>query len=130
MMMAAIEINKKSEIEIANEKAERIMNAVARMTAYYRANMHRFIEEYLGIKLRLFQKILIYMMSTCTNGMVTAARGIGKSFLIAVFAVARAILYPGTEIVVVSKTRKQAIGILQKITEIFQSPDCISISHR
>lgn len=114
--MAAID--KKSDIEIANEKAERIMNAVARMTAYYRANIHRFAEEYLGLSLRLFQKICLFMMEDNTNFMFIAARGLGKSFLIAIYAVCKAILYPGTIIVVSSKTRKQAIGVLEKITQI------------
>lgn len=111
-------VNKKSDIEIANEKAERIMNAVSRLTAYYRANIHRFAEEYLGLSLRLFQKICLFMMEYSTNFMFIAARGLGKSFLIAIYAVCKAILYPGTIIVVSAKARKQAIGILEKITQI------------
>ena len=39
----------------------------------------------------------------------------GKSFLIAIFCVVRCILYPGTRICLASKTRKQAIEILEKI---------------
>ena len=78
-------VNKKSDIEIANEKAERIMNAVSRLTAYYRANIHRFAEEYLGLSLRLFQKICLFMMEYSTNFMFIAARGLGKSFLIAIY---------------------------------------------
>lgn len=66
---------KKTDVEIANEKAERIMNAVSRMTAYYRSNIHRFAEEYLGLSLRLFQKICLFMMEFNTNFMFIAARG-------------------------------------------------------
>lgn len=94
------------------------MNAVSNIAAYYRANIHRFAKDYLGVKLKLFQKILIYMMSQSTNFMFIARRGLGKSFLIAVFAVCWAILYPGTIIVVSSKTIKQAAGVLEKITTI------------
>lgn len=94
------------------------MNAVSNIAAYYRANIHRFAEDYLSVKLKLFQKILIYMMSQSTNFMFIARRGLGKSFLIAVFAVCWAILYPGTIIVVSSKTIKQAAGVLEKITTI------------
>lgn len=94
------------------------MNAVAEMTAYYRANIHRFAEDYLGVKLKLFQKILIYMMSLSTNFMFIARRGLGKSFLIAVFACCWCILYPGTAIVVSSKIRKQAIGVLTYVDQI------------
>ena len=41
---------------------------------------------------------------------------LGKSYLSAVFCVIRAILYPGSKIVIASGTRAQAIGILSKIT--------------
>lgn len=40
---------------------------------------------------------------------------LGKSYLSAVFCVIRAILYPGSKIVIASGTRAQAIGILNKI---------------
>lgn len=43
---------------------------------------------------------------------------LGKSFLIAVFCCIRCILYPGTIVVVSSKTRKQAIGVLEKVMDI------------
>ena len=39
----------------------------------------------------------------------------GKSFLIAIFAVVRCILYPGTKVVITSGTRGQSINILEKI---------------
>ena len=94
------------------------MNAVSNIAAYYRANIHRFAGDYIGVKLKLFQKILLYYMSTSTNFLFIARRGLGKSFLIAVFAVCWAILYPGTIIVVSSKTIKQAAGVLEKITTI------------
>lgn len=38
-----------------------------------------------------------------------------KTFLIAIYCVARCILYPGTKIVVASGSRKQANGVLEKI---------------
>lgn len=117
-MVIPMSDNVKTDIEVAQEKSAKIMNAVARMTAYYRANPHRCAKEYLDINLHLFQKILIVMMNISTNFMFIAARGLGKSFLIAVFCVIRCILYPGTIIVVTSKTRKQAIGVLEKVTEL------------
>ena len=61
--------------ELQEIREAKKMNAVARMTAFYRANPHRFAKDYLNINLRLFQKILIYMMMHCTNFMYTASRG-------------------------------------------------------
>ena len=101
--------------ELELEKSKRIMKGAARMAGIYRANPHRFCGEYLGIELKLFQKILLYMMNVSTNFMYLAARGQGKSFLIAIFCVVRCILYPGTRICLASKTRKQAIEILEKV---------------
>ncbi len=42
-------------------------------------------------------------------------RGMGKSFLIAIFVVIRCILYPGTKVVITSGTRGQSINVLEKI---------------
>jgi len=103
---------KLSDKELAADKAERIMNGVAIWTSYYRANPQRFCKDYLNIDLKLFQQIIIYMMNLCTNFVFIASRGASKSFLIAVFACVRAILYPHSEIVISCKVRNQAIEIL------------------
>mgnify|MGYP002552460483 CR=1 FL=1 len=99
-------------------KAERVLNGVARWASFYRANPHRFAKDYLNIDLKVFQAILLYMMNESNYLMYLAARGQGKSFLIAVFCCVRCILYPGTQICVASKTRQQGIGVLEKITTI------------
>ena len=67
--------NKKSEKEIANEKSERIMNGIAAWTSFYRSNPQRFVKDYLNVNLKLFQKILIYMMMLNNYFMYIAARG-------------------------------------------------------
>ncbi|MBO4964709.1 MAG: hypothetical protein J6C81_00395, partial [Muribaculaceae bacterium] len=91
------------------------MDTVAERAAFYRANPQRFAAEYLGLSLKRFQQIVLFMMNLSTNFMYLAARGQGKSYLIAVFCVVRCILYPGTVICIASKTRKQAEEILEKI---------------
>ena len=108
----------KTEKEYRDERLGRVMDGVACWASYYRANIHRFCADYLGLHLKLFQKILIYMMNESTNFMYVAARGQGKTFLVAVFCVARCILYPGTRICIASKSRKQAFEIINKITTI------------
>ena len=65
----------KTDKQLETEKSERIMQGVARMAGIYRANPHRFCEEYLGIKLKLFQKMLLFLMNINTNFMYIAARG-------------------------------------------------------
>ncbi len=69
---------------------------------FYRRNVHRFIEHYFGISLHLYQIIWIYFMSICDTFVTIASRASAKSWLIAVFALARAVLYPNSEIVIVA----------------------------
>ena len=113
------ENQKKSEKQLANEKSERIMNGVAYWAAFYRENPQRFVKDYLNINLKLFQKILLYMMMCSNYFMYLAARGQGKTFLTALFCVVRCILFPKTKICVASATRSQANEVLLKITEDF-----------
>ncbi len=90
-------------------------------TTFYRRNIHRFIQHYLGVKLHLYQIFWIYLMSQFSVFMSVASRASAKSFLIALYAVAKAILYPGTNIVIMSATKKQAgLIISEKIEGILQ----------
>lgn len=82
--------------------------AVARAASYYRANPHRFVKEFLHIDLRWFQKIIIYAMNEYPAFCMIASRGLGKSFLIAIYCCVRCVLYPGTKICIASGTRGQA----------------------
>lgn len=110
---------KKSEKEIANEKSQRIMNGIALWAGFYRSNPHRFVDDYLNIKLKLFQKILLYAMMHNNFFMYIAARGQGKTWLTALFCVVRCILFPKTKICIASATRPQANEVLLKITDDF-----------
>ena len=96
-------------------RIEKITEGVGVWTAYYRARPHKFAEDYLHLDLKLFQKILLVAMNISTIFIMIAARGIGKSFISAVFCVIRCILYPGTKICIASGTRGQAINVLEKI---------------
>lgn len=93
--------------------------AVGRAAAYYRSNPHRFVKDFLHIDLRWFQKIVIYAMNMNPAFCMIASRGLGKSFLIAIYCCVRCVLYPGTKICIASATRGQAANVLEKIrTEI------------
>lgn len=50
-----------------------------------------------------------------TTFVLIACRGLGKTFISAVYCVVRCILYPGTKICIASGTRGQAINVLEKI---------------
>ena len=67
--------DKKTVNEVIKEKSERLMEGVAYWGTFYRKNPQRFVKDYLNITLKLFQKILIYMMMVSTNFMYLASRG-------------------------------------------------------
>lgn len=94
------------------------MNGVGLWASFYRANPHRFAKEYLGINLKLFQMILIYMMNHSFYFMYIASRGQGKTWLTAIYCVIRCILWPETKIVVASKNMKQAREVIEKIDDL------------
>ncbi|MGN0819854.1 MAG: hypothetical protein ACI4M6_05605 [Christensenellaceae bacterium] len=108
----------RSDAEIKQEKNKRIMKGVAKWASFYRANPHRFARDYLGLKLKKFQQIILNEMFRKVNSIYLASRGGGKSFLLAIFCACYCILYPGTTICIASKTRGQAIEIIDKIQNI------------
>jgi hypothetical protein len=111
--------NKKTLQEVYQEKSERVLEGVAYWASYFRKNPQRFVCNYLNVRLKLFQKILIYMMMVSTNFMYIASRGSGKTWLTSLYCVVRCILYPGTKICVASGFKAQSLEIIQKINDDF-----------
>ena len=95
----------KNETQSLNDKFEE--NVIDWVT-FYRRNIHRFVEHYLGIELHFFQKIMIYLMHLCPLVVLICARAVSKSFTTAVYACSVCILYPGSKVLVTAMTKKQA----------------------
>lgn len=90
---------------------------------YYRLNLHRFIEEFLGIRLNTFQKIAVYLMDAqytdkINNFLFYCSRGLGKTWLCAVFVCAKCILYPGILVRCASSSVDQAKILIEKIIKL------------
>ena len=96
-------------------RTETILEGAALWGSFFRQNPEIFAEQYLHLRLRKFQKILLHMMFWSTVFVFIACRGIGKTFLSAIYCVIRCILWPGTKICIASGTRGQAINVLEKI---------------
>ena len=75
---------------------------------FFRRNLHRFAMDYLGIKLHLYQIIMLYLMGVSQFFVVIASRASAKSFIIALYACCRCILYPNSKIVLASGTKGQS----------------------
>lgn len=102
-------------------KSERLMEGVGLWTSYYRLFPHKFVQEYFGIKLKVFQQILIYFMMHFNFFMYLASRGQGKTFLTSIFCCTRAILFPGSKIIVAAGNLKQGIEVIEKIDDLRKS---------
>ena len=98
-----------------SQRYQKILDGAAEWGAFYRKNPEKFVQDYLHINLKTFQKIVLVMMFWSRIFVFIACRGIGKSFLSAVYCVVRCILYPKTKICIASGTRGQAINVLEKI---------------
>lgn len=110
--------NAKSNTKVNPETSQRqrVLEGMAIWGSYYRENIDVFVKEYLGLDyLKWFQYALLSMMFRCRVFVMVASRGLGKTFLIAIFACAYCILYPGSKVVITSKQRSQSMEILGKI---------------
>ena len=63
--------------EATQDKAQRIMNGVAAWTSFYTQNTHRSAKDFLNLRLKLFQIILLYAMNFNNYFMYLASRGQG-----------------------------------------------------
>lgn len=94
---------------------ENVMHTLAWCT-FFRKNLHRFVMDYLKIEIFPYQQLSLYYMGVSNSICIIAARNDAKSFLIALYACCRAILYPGSKIVIGSATRGQSkLIITEKI---------------
>ena len=108
---------KKSTQEVLQDKSTSLMNLIAWRCSYDRENPQRFVKDYLGIQLRLFQKILIYAMMHNNFFLFIASRGLGKTFLVSLYCCVKAILFPKSKIVIASSVRSQGNECLLKIQD-------------
>ena len=84
--------------------------------SYYRYYIDEFAVDILNINFFLFKKLILRAMARYPNAMLICCRGLGKSWLCAVFMLCMAILYPGMAIGIVSGNGNQArMVIKQKI---------------
>lgn len=104
---------------VIETKTKKMKAGVKKWTAFYRANPQRFAADYLNVNLKLFQKILIWCMMWHDYFLFIASRGLGKTYLVALYCIIRCILYPGTKICIASATRGQANEVIGKIIDDF-----------
>ena len=84
--------------------------------SYYRYYVDEFACDVLGLRLFPFQRLILRAMARYQNSMLIACRGLGKSYIVAVFYICVAILYPNIKLGIASGNSQQARNvIIQKI---------------
>lgn len=110
-------------------------------TTFYRRNIAVYAENRLRVKLKPFQRIMIYLMSQSDTFMAICSRGLSKSWLVALYAICKCLLYPFSEVVITSSTidqankivsnkiQKELIGKLSPVLKWMYEQDLITISY-
>ncbi len=81
---------------------DRNVDHVLKWNTFFRRNLHRVAIDYLGINLYPYQVLTLYMMGICNFVVIIASRAAAKSFIIALYACCRCIVYPHSRIVLSS----------------------------
>ena len=87
---------------------ERCVDNILRWNTFFRRNLHRLAIDYLGISLYPYQTLILYLMGICQFIVIIACRAAAKSFIIALYACCRCIVYPHSKIVLSSATKGQS----------------------
>ena len=102
----------KEKENLANN--EKFRSQFIKWNTFMKENYDVFATWYLGLDLFLYQKIVLHFMGKANQAMIVASRGISKSFMISIFACCKAILEPGSIIIIASPTRGQSNLILKE----------------
>lgn len=84
-----------------------------------------------SLKLEGFQQIMLEMLWTKKFPMILATRGAGKTFMLALYALLKALLVPGSKIVIVGAGFRQAKLVFKYIEQLYESSPLVkeAISH-
>lgn len=101
--------------ELSDERKQKIIL----WNTFFRRNPNRFISTYLQIKLHPYQKLMIWMLQRSKLGYIVASRATAKSFIIGLWAIVLAILYPNIIVVIASKTLSQSGNVIKEKIKYF-----------
>ena len=79
----------------------------------FRRNWHIYVDMVLGIKLKPFQQIMIYLMGVSDVFFAICSRGLSKTFIAGLGAIIKMLLYPYSEIIITASTINQANIIVE-----------------
>lgn len=113
------EFRKRKDMVKRNTIADDRREQYKKWITFFRRNPHRFIETYFGIKLFPYQVLMIWMLQKSNLAYIVASRAAAKTWIIAVWSLTLAVLYPEIKVVVCAKTIRQgAILLSEKLTSL------------
>jgi hypothetical protein len=95
---------------LEGERKERMK----RWITFFRRNPAYLIRDYFGIVLHPYQILIIWVLQRSNLAYIVASRAAAKTWIIAVWSLTLAVLYPGIKITVCAKTLKQGGIILSE----------------
>lgn len=94
-------------------------NTIEEQIIFYRTHLDIFVEDaWKPIKLTRAQHVIMRCFGNCVDNKDTCSRGFGKTWLAILGAFSIAALYPGSNILVVSATARQATLALGKLKQL------------
>lgn len=100
---------------LSRNDRENLLEGIGLWCSFYRENPGRLVEDYLKIDIHPFQHFLLYQLMHNYQNAIIGTRGIGKTWILALFSVVMCILYPGSIVVVSSKRKSQAKEVMVKV---------------
>lgn len=101
------------KVIIKSKPERKYKDNIIHWCTFYRRNPHIYTERRLGIKLKFFQKVALWLLLTKDTVWWIATRGASKSFIAGVAAIDICMLYPHSEVVITSSTVGQASKLMQ-----------------
>lgn len=114
----------KFKYEISFDEEWDDLNKTPELLVDYMRNpthIHFFVKYVLRVDLAPYQCAILQMMWTKSLPLLIATRGGGKSFMLAIYTICRAMLHQGAKIVVVSRGFRQALNIFNYVKTIYDN---------
>ena len=102
---------------LEGERKERMK----RWITFFRRNPARFAETYFGIALHPYQVLIMWVLQRSNLCYICSARASAKTFMIAVYSICLAVLFPGIQIIIASSTLKQGGLIISEKISLLRS---------
>jgi hypothetical protein len=109
---------------MAKKQAQLDRDKQYELVLYYRENPDIAALDLLGIDLAPHQRLSLKAMWKCPFVILCLTRGGGKTFMLALFAVLRALLFPGEKIGIIAPTYRQSKFVFAEIEKMYErSPE-------